>query len=162
MGISIKKITKGTKKTIRNPGKAIKSEAKRVGKQIESGTQQLGSQAKKGLGSIGTGISKLKDNAAYAGKLSWKITSGYVDDVYEWQKDSVNRNIVDKIKPKTPDIPDPVAPAAPAPEPETGTQQLGADENISRRRKRSRRKGLRIDLNTGGAPSGSGVNLPVG
>lgn len=64
------------------------------------------------------------------------------------------------LVPKIPDMPD-TATAPSAPEPEQTTQDVSTPENIGRR-KRNRRNGLRIDLNTGGAPSGNGVNVPVG
>jgi hypothetical protein len=65
------------------------------------------------------------------------------------------------LKPDAPKVPDAVSAAAPAPDPEDTVLAQGTPENISRR-KRSRRNGLRIDLNTGGAPAGNGVNMPVG
>lgn len=65
------------------------------------------------------------------------------------------------LVPKIPDMPEPKDPAPPAPEPEQYAADMTRPENIGRR-KRNRRNGLRIDLNTGGAPAGNGVNLPVG
>jgi hypothetical protein len=65
------------------------------------------------------------------------------------------------LVPEAPDMPDPKDPAPPAPEPEQYAEDMTRPENIGRR-KRNRRNGLRIDLNTGGAPSGNGVNVPVG
>lgn len=65
------------------------------------------------------------------------------------------------LVPKIPDMPDPKDPAPPAPEPEQYAEDMTRPEMIGRR-KRNRRNGLRIDLNTGGAPAGNGVNLPVG
>jgi len=65
------------------------------------------------------------------------------------------------LVPKIPDMPDPKDPAPPAPAPEQYAEDMARPENIGRR-KRNRRNSLRIDLNTGGAPAGNGVNLPVG
>ena len=79
---------------------------------------------------------------------AWKIA---VEDPY----DSVKK-IFD-----TPELeaPDPAAQAAPPPD--QAKPEMEMAENISRR-KRRRRSSLRIDLNTGGPPTGTGVNLPVG
>lgn len=63
--------------------------------------------------------------------------------------------------PVFPAMPEMKDPAPPAPEPEQYAEGMSRPEGIGRR-KRNRRNGLRIDLNTGGAPAGNGVNLPVG
>lgn len=60
-----------------------------------------------------------------------------------------------------PKLKEPTPAAQAAPPPEQATPGMEMAENISRR-KRKRRNGLRIDLNTGGPPTGTGVNLPVG
>lgn len=65
------------------------------------------------------------------------------------------------LSPKIPDIPELKDPAPPAPDPEQYAEDMSRPENIGRRR-RNRRNGLRIDLNTGGSTPGNGVNLPVG
>lgn len=79
---------------------------------------------------------------------AWKIAA---EDPY----DSVKK-IFD---PPQLEAPDPAAQAAPPPD--QAKPEMEMAENISRR-KRKRRNGLRIDLNTGGPPTGTGVNLPVG
>lgn len=53
------------------------------------------------------------------------------------------------------------ATAPDAPSAEQYAEDMSTPENIGRR-KRNRRTGLRIDLNTGGNSSGNGVNIPVG
>lgn len=139
MGISIKKITRGGKRLAGKAVKGVSKTASGIGRGAERGIKDLGKKAER------SARDALKINEQVATTV---VTGG--------------ANLAVAALPEMPDIPDPVAPAAPAPDPEIGTQQLGADENISRRKKRSRRKGLRIDLNTGGAPSGNGVNIPVG
>lgn len=132
---------------------SIKSNLKKGKKAVSKASSQI----KKGVKAIGRGVERLGQNAEYLTKEAWKIQEDVGKTVV-----TGGGNLAMNAIPEMPEIPDPVAPAAPAPDPEVGTQQLGADENISRRRRRNRRKGLRIDLNTGGAPSGNGVNLPRG
>lgn len=69
--------------------------------------------------------------------------------------------VSDAITPKLPSTPDPIAPAAPAPDPEQTATDMQTQEGIGRRKKNGRAS-LRIDLNTGGAPTGNGVNVPRG
>jgi|SRR5690606_21725134 len=79
---------------------------------------------------------------------AWKIAA---EDPY----DSLKK----MLDPPKLEAPDPAAQAAPPPD--QAKPEMERPENISRR-KRKRRNGLRIDLNTGGPPTGTGVNLPVG
>lgn len=144
---SIKSNLKRGKKAVKNTAKTIKS-----------GASKAASQVKKGVRQAGRGVERLGQNAEHLAKEAWKIQEDAATTVFTGGGNLAANAVSDMV----PEIPDPVAPAAPAPDPEIGTQQLGADENISRRRRRNRRKGLRIDLNTGGGPSGNGVNLPIG
>lgn len=61
-------------------------------------------------------------------------------------------------KVETPEPPPPAAPAAP--EAESVTSALAQNEDLKAQRRKGRR-GLRIDLNTGGSGK-SGINLPRG
>lgn len=101
-------------------------------------------KVKKGIKSIGRAVERAVSKA-------WKIT----EDVAGAPYDAV-KNLVD---PPKLEAPTPTAQAAPPPE--QAKPEMEMAENISRR-KRRRRSGLRIDLNTGGPPTGTGVNLPVG
>lgn len=101
-------------------------------------------KVKKGLKSIGGAVER-------AVSKTWKIAKAGVEDPYDAVK-----NLVD---PQKLEAPTPTAQAAPPPEQAKPGMEMA--ENISRR-KRKRRNGLRIDLNTGGPPTGTGVNLPVG
>lgn len=65
------------------------------------------------------------------------------------------------LVPEVPDAQEPQATAPEAPSAEQYAEDVSTPENIGRR-KRNRRAGLRIDLNTGGSSSGNGVNVPVG
>lgn len=98
-------------------------------------------KVKKGIKSIGRAVER-------AVSKTWKIAA---EDPY----DSVKK----LLDPPKLEAPDPAAQAAPPPE--QAKPEMEMAENISRR-KRKRRSGLRIDLNTGGPPTGTGVNLPVG
>lgn len=97
------------------------------------------------------GLKKLANAAERAASKTWKIAKTGVEEPYDAVK-----NLVD-----TPKLKEPTPTAQAAPPPEQAKPGMEMAENISRR-KRKRRNGLRIDLNTGGPPTGTGVNLPVG
>lgn len=66
------------------------------------------------------------------------------------------------IKADKPKTVDQAPPAQEAPKPEQNAESVSQNEELSTR-KRSRRNGLRIDLNNaGGANTGTGLNIPVG
>lgn len=98
----------------------------------------------KGIRSIGRAVKRTVSK-------TWKIVKTGAEGAYNAVK-----NMFD---PPKLEAPDPAAQAAPPPE--QAKPEMEMAENISRR-KRKRRNGLRIDLNTGGPPTGTGVNLPVG
>lgn len=71
------------------------------------------------------------------------------------------KGVAGVFKPKTPEIEAPTPAAPPAPEAGETTEDSIRPENISRRKKGGRGS-LRVDLNTGGANVGTGVNVPRG
>lgn len=111
---------------------------------MSKGIKKIGKAVSKPFKKIGSAVTKAVSSA-------FKAVSGVVGKVTGALG----------LSPKIPDMPELKDPAPPAPEPEQYAEDMTRPENIGRR-KRNRRNGLRIDLNTGGGPVGSGVNLPVG
>lgn len=97
------------------------------------------------------------------GKAVSKTVKSVVGGVADLGKGIV-KGVSNVFKPKTPevDVPEPAAPPAPpAPDAELTTTDAIRPENINRRKKGGRGS-LRVDLNTGAAPVGTGVNVPRG
>jgi hypothetical protein len=111
---------------------------------VSKGIKKIGKSISKPFKKIGSAVKKTVSSVFKAAKGVVGMVAGAIG-----------------LTPKIPDMPQPKDPAPPAPEPEQYAEDMTRPENIGRR-KRNRRNGLRIDLNTGGAPAGNGVNLPVG
>ena len=111
---------------------------------------------------IGSAVSKGVSSSFKAVK---KVGKAVVNTVADAGKGIANAaksvwNGVESLgKPDTPSV-DIQTPASAAPLPEQTTEDMSRPENIGRK-KRSR-NALRIDLNTGGAPAGNGLNVPIG
>lgn len=124
-------------------GKSVKKAFKKVTKTVSRPFKKIGSSIKRVASQAFKAIKK--GGSALAAGLGVK-------------------GLEKKLFPKPPsiDIPDQKMPAPPAPEPEQYADGMSTPENISRRRRKGGRSGLRIDLNTGGGGGGQGVNIPVG
>lgn len=143
---------------------------KKLKKAATSGLKSVGNAVKSGVSSTLSIAKDVVDETAAGVRSAGRTTDDFVNKnlggwenagtmgLYGQGKKALE---VGDLMLNGPDIPDPTVAAQAAAGAEKGAEGVQTDENAGRR-KRNRRNGLRIDLNTGGAPSGNGVNLPRG
>lgn len=127
-----------------------------VVKSVTKPFKQIGKAVSKGVSSVFKAAGKVGNAAVKTVSSAGKAVSKGVRSVWNGVE-TVGKNLLGKQETPSVDI---QAPAAAAPPPEQATEDLSRPENVGRKKKS--RSSLRIDLNTGGAPSGNGVNVPVG
>lgn len=125
--------------------KSVAKPFKKIGSAVSKGVSSAFKVVEKGGKAVVNAVDDAGKGIAKAAKSVWNGV------------ESLGKNLLGK--PATPSV-DIQTPASTAPLPEQTTEDMSRPENIGRK-KRSR-NALRIDLNTGGAPAGNGLNVPIG